>query len=101
MLKWWNSTNSPCGTAGCMAGHAANIPEFKELGLVRGFGGSPEYRGAWGHLAMARLLDIPRPDAERLFRPSDPPDLLGVLRDWTRAKAVDVLERYLATGELP
>lgn len=100
-----HATLYSCGTAGCMAGHAASVPEFRELGLRLGVNG---VNGGWrfpffgkhaGYSAMAVLFDIPVSNARQIFGASG--SMLGAARHWTPKKAASVLRKYVATGELP
>lgn len=70
MSSYW------CGTAGCLAGHACNVPEFNRLGLHMTFGngaipqGRPVYMGRTCDMALGAVLGISANEASDLCDPN-------------------------------
>lgn len=61
-----------CGTAACVGGWVAQMPEFHAIGGKRCFNGSPEIHDlmspavCWGSGAVARFIGVSRRDAADL-----------------------------------
>ncbi len=77
MGKWRMKCDQECGTAFCAFGHAANIPEFRELGLNWDEELWPAYEGLKGYQAAilffgsAKVKDIFNPMSYRTYELED------------------------------
>jgi len=60
--------NTPCGTYGCVGGHASLDADFKKQGLGLKYG-LPYYSGYIGYSALAAFFELDRKTTRYIFNP--------------------------------
>jgi hypothetical protein len=104
MTAWvrWDRRRGYYTFAGCVGGWMARAPQFQAVGLRKSFWhGLPKYRGATGHVALARFLNFDHFTTSAIFGGDFATTALDVAAKIQRAIDVEAQAHGIVVHPLP